>query len=397
MAGVEGAEYMAESQREDIISEKTKQFMLDNQPYFPEVDPEADCINQAYLASSLRLTEEVNMDILDPTQYSIQQAKLRTEEDHRMKLADEKKLGVRGKIELLRDTFKRLNMKNNSAEDWVRLTGNDFIIDPDYFQMLRERNMFKIEEAKKEVAWGIEFHTVRLNKLKEKFYDVLEFEKFTVKALKTTSYVTTFRVHKMSDFLQKSIETFKQMLENEMLMGGAQVGNEFEGEEGAEGNADGSGSPSKKDKDAKDAATKTMTNTLNAKNTGKQMPQASQTQHKTEGERKREERKLEREMRKKKIEKLEKKEAMHSGEDPEDRKEIQLAKQTYGDFKLKLAANYIVPENQRVNFAKKRQQMVLLEGSIHKLKVDFNKKIAELKGRKKEIIDRVKTLNTRLR
>jgi hypothetical protein len=31
-------------------------------------------------------------------------------------------------------------------------------------------------------------------------------------------------------------------------------------------------------------------------------------------------------MRKKKIEKLEKKEAMHSGEDPEDRKEISLAK-----------------------------------------------------------------------
>jgi hypothetical protein len=36
---------------------------------------------------------------------------------------------------------------------------------------------------------------------------------------------------------------------------------------------------------------------------------------------------------------------MHSGEDPEDRKEISLAKQTYGDFKLKLSSKYIVPEN----------------------------------------------------
>ncbi len=57
----------------------------------------------------------------------------------------------------------------------------------------------------------------------------------------------------------------------------------------------------------------------------------------------------------------------------------------------------MVPENQRVNFAKKRQQMVLLEGSIHKLKVDFNKKISELKVRKREIIDRVKKLNLRLK
>ena len=40
--------------------------------------------------------------------------------------------------------------------------------------------------------------------------------------------------------------------------------------------------------------------------------------------------------------------------------------------------------------------MVLLEGSIHKLKVDFNRKISELKSRKKEIIDRVKKLNGRL-
>ena len=40
--------------------------------------------------------------------------------------------------------------------------------------------------------------------------------------------------------------------------------------------------------------------------------------------------------------------------------------------------------------------MVLLEGSIHKLKVDFNQKIQELKIRKKEIIDHVANLNTRL-
>ena len=149
------------------------------------------------------------MDILDPTQYSIQQAKLRTEEDHRMKLAEEKKMGIRGRINQLRNAFKQLVTKNLECEEWIRLSHDNFNIDPVYFDTLRERNFNKIEEAKKEVAWGIEYSTVRLNKLKEKFYDVLEFEKFTVKALKTTSYVTTFRVHKMSDFLQKSIETFK--------------------------------------------------------------------------------------------------------------------------------------------------------------------------------------------
>lgn len=69
--------------------------------------------------------------------------------------------------------------------------------------------MSKIEEAKKEVAWNIEYHTVKLNKLKSKFYDVLEFEKFTVRGIKNGNFVSTFRVHKMSEFLQKNIEMFK--------------------------------------------------------------------------------------------------------------------------------------------------------------------------------------------
>lgn len=117
---------------------------------------------------------------------------------------------------------------------------------------------------------------------------------------------------------------------------------------------------------------------------------------KTAGEKKREQRKLEREERKRKIEQLEKKEAMHSGEDPEERKAIEEAWATFGDYKLKQSEDYQVPENQRVNFSKKRQQMVLLEGSIHKLKVDFNQKIQELKVRKKEIVENVTKINGRI-
>lgn len=76
--------------------------------------------------------------------------------------------------------------------------------------ILQERKDLKIEETKKEVAWDIEYATVNLNKLKNKYYDVLEFEKFTVKAIKGKgAYVTTFRVQKMSEFLQSNIESFK--------------------------------------------------------------------------------------------------------------------------------------------------------------------------------------------
>lgn len=83
--------------------------------------------------------------------------------------------------------------------------------------ILQERNDAKIDETKKEVAYPIEVKEVGLNKLRDKYYEVLEFEKFTVKGVKNGSYVTTFRVQKMSEHLTSNIEAFKQMLENEII------------------------------------------------------------------------------------------------------------------------------------------------------------------------------------
>jgi hypothetical protein len=54
----------------------------------------------------------------------------------------------------------------------LRAEEDDFQIDPHFFQVLLDRNEASIEEAKKEVAWNIEYHTVNLNKLKNKFYDL---------------------------------------------------------------------------------------------------------------------------------------------------------------------------------------------------------------------------------
>ena len=99
--------------------------------------------------------------------------------------------------------------KNLEAEHHIQITEDDFQIDAEFFLILQERNDNKIEETKKEEAWDIEYHTMLLNKLKNKYYDVLEFEKFCVKGIQTSGHVTTFRVSRMSEFLQSNIEAFK--------------------------------------------------------------------------------------------------------------------------------------------------------------------------------------------
>jgi hypothetical protein len=164
---------------------------------------------------------------------------------------------------------------------------------------------------------------------------VLEFEKFTVTGVRNGAYVTTFRVQKMSEFLQTNIEAFKQMLENEIIGKDADIDDEFLDDASKDGGENVVDNEKQKEKD-KAAA-------LAAKQ--KAAMQAALNAKKTEAEKKREQRKLEREDRKKKIEWLEKQEAMHSAEDVEDRKEIEIAMATFGHYNLKTSDKYTVPEN----------------------------------------------------
>jgi len=370
--GVAGIDFMPEAQVKEVYEERIKAFHQANEANIPEYDPTVDGLDETLFSVSLRGFPELCEDIKDTSIYSIQQAKLRTEEDHRLKLAEEKKQGVRKKIENLRGDFDTLFKQNEEQEEVIKVGNDDFNIDPEYFEMLLDRNANKIEETKKEVAWNIEYHTVRLNKLKNKFYDVLDFEKYTVKAMRTQHYVTTFRVPKMSEFLNKNIEAFRALIAKEVA---AKENMDFDEDEDQ---MEDEKVEVKANKEVKKAA-------------------ATVNPNKTEAEKKREERKIQREIRKKKIEKLVKKEAMiNSNEDVDKDPEIVKAKQTYGMFNLKMSNEYEVPENMQINANKKRQQMVLLEGSIHKLKVDFNNKILDLKHKKTDIIRQVEEMNTRV-
>lgn len=115
----------------------------------PDIDEEADSLDLGNLRSELRIKQNAD-DIEDKSIYSIQQSKLRTEEDHRLKLAEEKKQGVRGKVLKLRDQFTVLLQKNGKAEDVLQMSKDDFNIEPEYFDTLVKRSKDMIEETKRE-------------------------------------------------------------------------------------------------------------------------------------------------------------------------------------------------------------------------------------------------------
>lgn len=206
---------MPDDQVKLIKAEKIKNFQTDNPPNLPEIDIHVDGLDRTNLSESLNMPTGTS-DITDESVYSIQQAKLRTEEDRKLEIAEEKKGAVRAKIDGLRDRFTKVVEKNKEVEEVIQVAEQDFNIDPDFFNMLIERSKFKIEETKKEEQWEVEKNTVKLGKIKKKFLDNLDFQKYTVKSMRTGSYVTTFRVPKMSDFLCNNINEFKKILESEI-------------------------------------------------------------------------------------------------------------------------------------------------------------------------------------
>ena len=53
-------------------------------------------------------------------------------------------------------------------------------------------------------------------------------------------------------------------------------------------------------------------------------------------------------------------------EDPEEARLLEKAKENLGDYKLKTASDYVVPEDQRVTTKSKRKQLVMLRAHVRR-------------------------------
>ena len=110
-----------------------------------------------------------------------------------------------------------------------------------------------------------------------------------------------------------------------------------------------------------------------------------------------EERKLMRASRKAKMDAMIAKKPSPKAEDPKDLAAIDYAKKNMGDCKLKTDDDYVVPEDQRINAEKKRRQMVLLEESIHAIKMGYNQRYLALRELKRRIVENIKEDNKRMK
>ena len=86
------------------------------------------------------------------------------------------------------------------------------LVDPEFQSILNEQVQHQLEETRKELEWHKDYYQLMRQKVEDYFLSELEVDRFTVKALKTKHLVTTFKVKKMSDYINKTLEEIYQFL-----------------------------------------------------------------------------------------------------------------------------------------------------------------------------------------
>ncbi|CAE7195360.1 CFAP44 [Symbiodinium natans] len=307
----------------------------------------------------------INPDITDPQQYSIQDAKLKAEEDSAKAAAELKKLRrepgcVRERVSEIREELVELQVKNSQLVE-AQLVGGDMVVDQEYINHLKEDMENQIEQVRFELAWSVEFHERGLQKLKDYYLKRVDFERVEVLGFQSPHRVSTFRCATMSDELQANLARLHELIfaaEGDADLEEEDDENEGMGYEGAK---------TEFGFDVTD-----MSGSQNAERT-------------LSGAEMRELRRQQRLQRKAQIQELERAKPNEQYEAPEDVEAIANAEATLGNYMLKTSEDYQVPENQRMNAEKKRRQMFLLEESIHAIKTEFNQRVLALRDFRQQV------------
>nr|XP_020862787.1 cilia- and flagella-associated protein 44 isoform X2 [Phascolarctos cinereus] len=327
-------------------------------------------------------TEKRAEDIEDPNTYSIEGARRKREHDQIMKEAEEIKAQKRAKLRDLRNEFEKLLVKNAELPEHMQLHRTEFDVDTKVREETERKMVKKIKQVEKELAWEKEKHRIALLKLQQRFRDSLEFDTVIVHAIQTEHKISTYRLLKLSGKYTKA----RRLSQTERRT------SKFDWKEKEVVSA-----KKESQKDAAPVATgsddifiekerKGQPRTLSDLMVENQVDKMKKIMIKAE---KAQNKILQR---RKEWEELYKSKPEDDYEDPKDVLAIKEAQNNMGDFNLKTAPDYKIPEQMRINAAKKEEEIGILETMAHEKKFNMNKCIISLRDQKIAVIEEIQCL-----
>jgi WD40 repeat protein len=340
--------------------------------------------------------------------YSIQDNRLKLEEDARKVAADELKLRVKASILALRKDYENILRENESIPEVARLSADELMVDREYLEILAQQGAQMIEEVHRDCEYEAEKAEALLQKLTTRMMDGLLMDEITLAAFNpprgkraAKSTVRSFRarsldpsittilgeVHKMVRVTelkeaQIRINETAQRKANEAM---TQLMQHLHNKDGEDGDAaEAAAALAQLEMKGTHSHTHTRSATeLTAELLAAESSVAARRQKRIE--------------RKDGLKKHLVEKPNEDEDDIRDLNAIRIAEKTIGDYKLKCADDYEVPEEQRSNAAKKLRQMALLEESMLSMRLQFNERFLALRNLKREIVFAVRRDNKRVR
>ncbi|OAF63889.1 hypothetical protein A3Q56_08405, partial [Intoshia linei] len=305
-------------------------------------------------------------DIENPKHYSIEEGKQRTHQDKLLNDANKSKQEIIKKINEMRDEFVLIKSKNNELLEMHRLSGNNLEMDPDIRKDLHLEHEDKLTIQKRIMAWESEKCKMLYEKLEKTYKLDLEETLDYLKFFNVDSNVYNYRITKLPDNIIKSRKT-KPTLQHRMTMQ-SKISQQNSLLKLSDKELTEKSETIKEDEET----------TTKFKGGVKDVIEKSIEAHKRKKEI--------RQKRKNEWDALFAKKEIINKDNPQDVEAIRLARLNIGNYKLKSAQNYIVPDHLRLNGEKTRNELVDLAKLIYSKKKKFNNYFQLLKNEKKEII-----------
>ncbi|XP_056155837.1 cilia- and flagella-associated protein 44 [Lampris incognitus] len=327
-------------------------------------------------------TEGVALDIEDPAAYSIETAQQKLETDRLHKEAELRKVKRRQKFAELQSDFKKLQHENQSLPEHVCFGCEELELDPRFREETERVKALRVREVRKELAWEVEHHNIGLKKLQERFRGSLESDMVTVFAIYSEHSVTTYRL------LTERLHQLQQQDEARMPSGPAsQEKTKSRAEPGKECNPT---EEEQEDLPSEAVLTKPVTQPAGLKLPSQQAEKLRKAAEKAEQAR------AKIQKRKREWAELYSAKPDENCEDPQGVLAIRHAMENMGDFKLKTAKDFTVPEHRRMNTERKRAELVALEEKVHEKKVEMNSRIIALRETKVSLVTWLRSQNRRV-
>ncbi|XP_048201777.1 cilia- and flagella-associated protein 44 [Perognathus longimembris pacificus] len=325
--------------------------------------------------------EPIPEDIEDPKAYSIENARRKREYDKLMKEVEEIKAIKRENIKVLRNKFLNLLAMNKELPAHMQFKRTDFDIDSKIRADINKNTAHKIQQVERELAWDKEKYDLGLKKLQRRFRDPLENDTIVVHAIQSDHKITSYRLVKPSKYykLKRSSLAERRQSKFERF--------EKEGAGKKDSQKDAGGSISIQEEESliekgKKLRPRTLSEIMienQIEKTRKLIQKAEKAQLKIL-------------QRRKEWDELYKSKPDDDYEDPKDVQAIKEAQTCMGDFNLKTAPDYKIPEHMRINAAKKEEELGQLDSLVHRKKRHMNKCIISLRDLKVAVVEEIQCL-----